>query len=108
MTLLVVAVVVESSSGQTPSVQGSTEQHPVYGPLLQTYHCLLSVQLLPACCKPSILKEEFGRGSAKRRASRVSYEIRSKRSKSMLGGFIENGQERRRIDGLRWPWLERY
>lgn len=103
-------VVIESSSGQTPSVHGSTEQHPVYGPALQTYHCLPSVQVLPACCKPSILgeDEEVGYGNAKQRASRVSHEIRCKRSRSMLGGNIEKVQEGRRIEGLRWPWFERY
>lgn len=91
VVLTFLVVVVESSSGQTPSVHGSTEQHPVYGPALQTYHCLPSVQVLPACCKPSILgeDEEVGYGNAKERASRVSHEIRSNRSRSMLGGNIE-------------------
>lgn len=34
------------SSGQTPVVQGSLEQHPRKLPLVQTYHCLLPVQLI--------------------------------------------------------------
>lgn len=98
-------VVVESSSGHAPSVHGSIEQHPVYGPAVQTYHCLPSVQVLPACCKPSIL--EGGQlWKAKQQASRVSHEMLRKRSRPTLGN-IENVQDRW-VEGLHWPWFERY
>ena len=41
------------SSGHTPVLHGSTEQHPRKLPLLQTYHCLFPEQLILAnwkCC----------------------------------------------------------
>jgi hypothetical protein len=49
--------VVESSSGHTPVVQGSLEQHPRKFPALQTYHSLVPVQLLETRGKSNSIAE---------------------------------------------------
>ena len=43
---VVIVPVASSSSGQTPVVHGSLEQHPRKPPIVQTYHCLPPVQTL--------------------------------------------------------------
>jgi hypothetical protein len=43
---VVVVLVASSSSGQTPVVHGSLEQHPRKSPAVQTYHCLPPLQVL--------------------------------------------------------------
>lgn len=49
--------VVDSSSGHTPVVHGSLEQHPRKLPASQTYHCLFPVQALePLGARNSIVR----------------------------------------------------
>jgi len=98
--------VIESSSGHTPVVHGSLEQHPVKGPTLQTYHCLPPVQVWSRGESESIAEDAVRRVRLGQRRVRLekskramppisskkslSMEVSGKRAKTQLQPHLGN------------------